>query len=326
MSTSLPGDTANSTPNHANHVDNHPEEGSAGTWALSPPHRRKMDGVHQDNQQDIDRTEKVEIPHNPNTHSKFFNLPREIRDELYHRAFDGSHQTIKWRDLRISSWYNKEYTLPAVGLPKWLLTNRQILKEGLEQFHRAADFRICTSQDMFWHTPETYQLLDPIRVQHISIGSTSYLLWGRITRQGKYVFTLKLDNETTISVKKVARHLMRSDNTTRDVTFAFHLFLYPHSLAPITRHIESCEADFSVLECLGTTYERIEFTITSQPRVQDLESRGVAQVTEGVNQEASRVGTVLVGGLSKERCWQSTELDSTGSEVFRMHIEIKRAG
>ena len=78
-------------------------------------------------------------------------LPRELRDAIYHVlwqdtlditfirdsafGFSASHETEMqrlWRD----------YYGPSEGLPQWLLTNKLVLAEGLEELNRRATFSL----------------------------------------------------------------------------------------------------------------------------------------------------------------------------------------
>ena len=71
-------------------------------------------------------------------------LPRELRDLVYHHAWEGTH--IYYREL---GWGVDVRYLDALGacaapskLPAWLLTHPQVLVEGLEQFYVHAEFSV----------------------------------------------------------------------------------------------------------------------------------------------------------------------------------------
>jgi len=71
----------------------------------------------------------------------FFDLPRELRDEIYHQVWLNT-PIIKlcFGECCWSAWYDRSvsfnWPLSAPGLLLWLRSNKDFLAEGVAAFHR----------------------------------------------------------------------------------------------------------------------------------------------------------------------------------------------
>jgi hypothetical protein len=76
---------------------------------------------------------------------RFMNLPQEIRDMIYHEIWLNIPAAMRSRkydeDIRVQ-YDGMRDTIPAIGLPSWLLTSKAILEQGMAQFKRNAVFSL----------------------------------------------------------------------------------------------------------------------------------------------------------------------------------------
>ncbi|KAF1829939.1 hypothetical protein BDW02DRAFT_650986 [Decorospora gaudefroyi] len=122
----------------------------------------------------------------PTRPARLLLLPREIRNCIYHHAFEGSSGTvIQFRQGNITiaadygtkidmmAWrYHEESWHPLEnGLPTWLLMNKQVLIEALEFFHLKARFfyTINLAEPLIRHlTSHAYLSLERAVTVHFS--------------------------------------------------------------------------------------------------------------------------------------------------------------
>ena len=77
--------------------------------------------------------------------SPIFKLPRELRDMIYNYAWNDTGAIMQRYQgnlykvsYRTPLWETALHMSVPRGTAKWLLTNKQILREGLEQLRREA--------------------------------------------------------------------------------------------------------------------------------------------------------------------------------------------
>jgi len=109
--------------------------------------------VHQSNKskvRDLDSTLldqplHVASQHLHNMPTTLFDLPRELRDEIYHYLWLGTSVILAQTEplAQITAWYNinpffstKNAPRQSTKLPSWLRTGRPVMKEDIEAFHR----------------------------------------------------------------------------------------------------------------------------------------------------------------------------------------------
>ncbi|KAH7094293.1 hypothetical protein FB567DRAFT_509926 [Paraphoma chrysanthemicola] len=79
----------------------------------------------------------------PASHVTFSHLPRELRDIVYDRLWSGTLVAFRYKELVVLARYDTaQYYAIFNGLPRWLITNRQFLEEGMQQFHYNAQFTV----------------------------------------------------------------------------------------------------------------------------------------------------------------------------------------
>jgi len=90
----------------------------------------------------------------------FMDLPRELRDIVYHETWKITSNTVAMIDgLRPSDWpkgsrailqvmYPHEHFRCTYGLPQWLRTSKAILNEGMVQLRREATWRFWDPCDI----------------------------------------------------------------------------------------------------------------------------------------------------------------------------------
>ncbi|KAF2831855.1 hypothetical protein CC86DRAFT_400638 [Ophiobolus disseminans] len=101
----------------------------------------------------------------------FFDLFRELRDEIYHHAWTNT-RAILFRNgpnLSMGAWYDgdpciivktKAYTFKV---PDWLRTSKIMLREGIEAFHRKGLITMYPSLDT--HTYDLQTRLSPLEAR-----------------------------------------------------------------------------------------------------------------------------------------------------------------
>ena len=72
----------------------------------------------------------------------FFQLPREVRDNIYEFAFGNDEHQFNYRGLKIAATTTNPNTHSTClqGLPEWILASRSTCTEAIETFHRTRAF------------------------------------------------------------------------------------------------------------------------------------------------------------------------------------------
>jgi hypothetical protein len=107
--------------------------------------------------------------------SPFFRLLRELRDQIYDHIWKNTDKTRQWyKEKQYIVTYDlgstAEETLP-VEKARWLLTNKQMLQEGLQQLHQKSGWHFKGSYGE--KRPQYYVLplitLTQARTHHIAV-------------------------------------------------------------------------------------------------------------------------------------------------------------
>jgi hypothetical protein len=86
-------------------------------------------------------------------HNPVVSLPRELRDHIYHYAWEGTHIHYLEKGWGVDARYpdsGGKCTAAPSKLPQWLLVHPTVLAEGLEQFYCQAQFSVG-SKFACWH-------------------------------------------------------------------------------------------------------------------------------------------------------------------------------
>ncbi|KAH7084649.1 hypothetical protein BKA63DRAFT_497962 [Paraphoma chrysanthemicola] len=88
----------------------------------------------------------------PASQVTFPQLPRELRDIVYDSLWSGTLIAFRHKKLVVLARYNTaQYYAIFNGLPRWLITNRQFLDEGMQQFHYNAQFTVGEHNNLPLH-------------------------------------------------------------------------------------------------------------------------------------------------------------------------------
>ena len=108
------------------------------------------------------------------SHSLFFRLPREIRDEIYERALGTTSTTLKHGDLTVVvtptaptalTTSRNLATTDTIGLPAWFLISKQVCSEALGVFGNTRFFvakEYFKRDERFSHWPRPRTFLNPL--------------------------------------------------------------------------------------------------------------------------------------------------------------------
>ncbi|KAF2111289.1 hypothetical protein BDV96DRAFT_650386 [Lophiotrema nucula] len=75
-------------------------------------------------------------------HSPLLRLPRELRNQVYDSLFRGSCFKFTRKRIQVTLSYGSPIEA-STSLPVWLLTSKQVLKEGLDQLYHTARCTRC---------------------------------------------------------------------------------------------------------------------------------------------------------------------------------------
>ncbi|KAH7094557.1 hypothetical protein FB567DRAFT_585924 [Paraphoma chrysanthemicola] len=103
-------------------------------------------------------------------HAAFFNLPLEIRDQIYREAFGEDTRTFRYGDTPIEAHISVplqdclNMDSSVHGLPRWLSTCKQICTDGIDAFLRTRYF-MYGGYYGDWYGDTTYSFRDTKSVQ-----------------------------------------------------------------------------------------------------------------------------------------------------------------
>jgi hypothetical protein len=148
--------------------------------------RTKRTNEATSNEDGKDHKHVKTLPTTPLTTTKrypIFDLPRELRDEIYHYAFQGvniRYSITITRTARCSAevkqglvgvaTYGRRQSPRLHEFPRWLRCTKQLRQEGLQQFYRLATFALSAVPEnhysVFLPLPATGKGLDLPNTHH----------------------------------------------------------------------------------------------------------------------------------------------------------------
>lgn len=277
-------------------------------------------------------------------------LPRELRDYLYDTLFVGSCFQFEQLDLITVLSYDGS-TSESRRLPSWLLTNKQILHEGLEQFYRQARGIACrhrTAQNDLENVfrqksgnkperPSQRQLIEyprilmPLhRVRSISITDLELRYYAAFTYTQPRPAPRTVYISSLHMVHPLRRWISAQRGSLKTLKLAFRrpvFFVHPTEL-------EDWQIDLSQIEPIATL-ESVEFAILSsgeKPTTTEMAFTSTTTcILELVQQELERVAIAWVDPTSKgcvTKRWVTGE-EEGGDQAkaaweYEWHVDARR--
>ncbi|KAF2255348.1 hypothetical protein BU26DRAFT_559958 [Trematosphaeria pertusa] len=254
-----------------------PDDGEdAGVSPIKTPKRKK--------------TSHTSYPDLPSSTSRFFDLPREIRDQIYHELWTTSaplplsHKSFHYHIQYTPSptpLLDPEHPHPRIATftapappfrAPWLLTNKQLLAESLEQLQRKGDWAP-------WAKLPT-KLTNPTLHKTIPLSPKNAKL---LTLEHSY-------RSPTAHLRELAADIGAGDRPKhlRVSNFSVVMTLFEELR-------EERPIDFSALEML-TGFETVEIETGLLFSTEDVEAEEVKRV---FREEVERVAVVMVGGVGE---------------------------
>ncbi|KAF2466871.1 uncharacterized protein BDR25DRAFT_358932 [Lindgomyces ingoldianus] len=164
----------------------------------------------------------------------FLQLPRELRDEIYHWMWVGTVFKYRYSNLLANIGYSPDAYNPDAyksrrlsvtrkfhrqkpALPIWLQLSRQILKEGMEQFYRVAKFQAYWTSWPVLKKMKFSKMLTLDKVQKIDLPPTT-LLALHCERLGLYRAPVL---RTSPTVHRPIQDLIKGTISLKEITLRF---------------------------------------------------------------------------------------------------------
>jgi hypothetical protein len=301
-------------------------------------------------------TEVSDVPINSKDTFPILDLPREIRDMIYDRLFRKIVINTRSYGMKFRAVYGMEvseleastfmwYRHSIQGLPLWLLSNRQILSEGLEQFHRQADFSYFGNSYQAWKKTGKEGMISISKAKTLDLSrltrhNSTGLKWVLDTdgdRKGKLFIEFKQPYDTEI--RNIVSQLDRYPSVLQDLTMKFEATYWFHnlwarSLNPIGQNLPAdseLHTAIGFLDKLPRGLNRVTIGITMADPRRDggwplsrkmLDSDWRTRVMPVLCTELKRVGLALVLGpgqqitdnetmINDHRQWRTIQVIST---------------
>ncbi|KAF2789645.1 hypothetical protein K505DRAFT_365426 [Melanomma pulvis-pyrius CBS 109.77] len=189
--------------------------------------------------------------------SGFTGLPREIRNEIYKNLWSGTKTLFSIKGIEMHAVYDGEdhSAMPLSGLPSWLLTNKTMLQEGIEEL----EFR----GELVMQTPEPSDTLNNYVISNKPCMLIDLLKFRTLVLRLSPMHPaldqflqlyLKIKDTDNYAVKRIARYLRRAKpNIFQELRI---------ELSDAT-WLQEYSFDASVIEGLGGTMPRLEKVVVS---------------------------------------------------------------
>ncbi|KAF2472406.1 uncharacterized protein BDR25DRAFT_392836 [Lindgomyces ingoldianus] len=302
-----------------------------------------------------DGTSTASLKTNPTNAAPFFSLARELRDQIYHYLWREHPVYFFQFSLHIEFSYgapNKErFSWP--WLPSWLLTNKTILEEGIQQFYRQArciDIRLtacdarrkcttslCACKDKCCGERPGH-LLDIRRIRTIDRFGCYDLEIHKENGEPSLIAPEAGDRLVPVYARHVDRDLIKTlrdhPNCLRDIHLDIQLPPYlcklgaAESIRPwMMENLKPWNADLSSLETIGKKLDRVEFQI-NYPQMNDRDHtqlKNLVLAFPKLQHELVRVAKVLTSDEAEEHGWIVRDFFLSNEGLrYEWHVEVKR--
>jgi hypothetical protein len=289
----------------------------------------------------------------PARRTVFFELPRELRDNVYNNLFQGVSLAFQHEEVRpdigarLHYFYKFNGAREHQALPCWPFASRQMLAESLEQWYGGASCWPCFCRHGIGKASRRAKTVSSIlakkfcrltqvrsfnapNVDNRNGPDTNYILWGSQTTS-----TSQLPQ---LIVPRMAEHFV--SYSVMDCFFKYLASLVDHPAKEIKLSLSISSAksltrdvgavDLSHFETLGPRFDRVVFRIACPYSVTLAEHRLNATIYPKVQHEAVRVAKYLVGG-DESNGWQLRDYlepictSSDGNTyAYEWHVEVLR--
>ncbi|KAF2733771.1 hypothetical protein EJ04DRAFT_512918 [Polyplosphaeria fusca] len=276
----------------------------------------------------------------PTSSSPLFKLPREIRDQIYDETFRDCRFKCREGKLSLHFAYGSPRRPNCNKLPRGLLACKQLLFEGMSQFHRDA---VCVRYSAGNENckPSPSQLLSLYRTSRVLLFSPKMLFplkfksgHGRLEDDSSIIVVPDEEASGPI-VQDLCDHFRGRKHGIKSLGMRFRL---PEGWQfPWVQNVQRWEVDLSSLEQLGweNSFDRVEFVIetpsldgTGRDGVNAVQ--GVAIVYRLLQQEVENIAKRLVGARQDEdeclvRDWLDGNNKGKDYPTGDWHIQVRRA-
>jgi hypothetical protein len=286
-------------------------------------------------------------------HTKFFDFPRELRDNVYDNLFQGVSLAIHHQELRpdIGAFFHYFYKFNGAhehqALPCWPFASRQMLAESLEQWHRGASCGPCfcrrgtgkasrNSKTVSSDLARSFcqlgrvQSFDAPNIDTRNGPDTNYILWGSqktsSSQLPQIIVPRMAEHSVSYSVMDCFFKYLAGqvDHPAKEIKLSLSI----SSAKSLTRDVGA--VDLSHFQTLGPRFDRVVFRIACPCSETWAEHRLNATIYPKVQHEAIRVAKYLVGG-DDSKGWQLRDYmepicaPSGGNiSAYEWHVEVLR--
>ncbi|KAF2250813.1 hypothetical protein BU26DRAFT_562779 [Trematosphaeria pertusa] len=244
----------------------------------------------------------------PASSSLFFQLPRELRDQVYHEVWT---TTPHLRQRYLRKFYSVTYghrkpSAQPVNTAAWLLASKQILLEGLAQFHRQSVWHFVDTDAENRPSEYVFPLLTPglVYAQHLHLEH-----WTPLDRKDG-TFTLRKESVALVNRMVSSMH---EDDALKEIRVSILWgAVDPAILA------SACQFDLSKLERLGVQRGVEEFGF--HVAVEGLAWGGVPAARRRVQLAETQFGDALKS--EAERVGRALVPDGVESQALDTHREV----
>ncbi|KAF2796464.1 hypothetical protein K505DRAFT_335149 [Melanomma pulvis-pyrius CBS 109.77] len=251
----------------------------------------------------------------------FFSLSREIRDEIYRYLWDDTFICFCYPGLTVGATYDHISLSPRLsqvserdssGLPCWLLSTKQMFKEGLTEFYLGAEFFPIPMDGVKGHFFSQILSLDRARRINFSKVSPARLSLGvrNTFNREKRFCEIRLDEKAIF--RRAIQYLPRSPHVLQEINMTVSWRQYRRVLEPLADDIRS---QLTFLEKLPRTLARIVFVLQTSSHPE----RGRRRFLDAIKDELRRIARPMVRGPG-ELCTETEGQMKDGGVEWRCEV------